>query len=90
MSDTLTTAQKAAITVGGSRIGTDAYDATSSDTGILTVEGQGVPSQWFAVGDTGGTATITVTAHSDSRTGTDDVTVTEEPLVVALDVPEAK
>lgn len=80
---TLTTAQKAPVTVGGIDYpSSDPFPTSSDDTVVGISQADGV---WFAAGLLVGVAVVTVTRAG--RSGSVTVTVNEAPLDVDLGTP---
>jgi hypothetical protein len=82
----LTNAQRAQLFIGGEPVDSSTPGIASSDTAVATV--QGVGSLFYIVGQAPGTATIT--AAYEGRSGSLDVSVSAEPLVLTLGAPEPK
>lgn len=80
---TLTTAQKAPVTVGGTDYpSSDPYPVSSDETIVAISQSEGI---WFAAGLTVGIAVVSVTRAG--RSGAVTVNVTEAPLDVDLGAP---
>lgn len=82
----LTNAQRAALLIGGSQVNGDTPGIASSDPAIATVEA--VAGKFYVVGQAPGSTTIT--ASFGGRSGSLEVAVSSEPLVLTLGTPEPK
>jgi len=82
----LTNAQRAQLFIGGSDVNADTPGVASTDPTVAAVVG--IAGKFWIVGEAAGSTTIT--ASFLGRSGSLDVTVSSEPLVLTLGAPEPK
>ena len=81
MSDTLTTAEKAPLLADGVQVNVDQATVTVSAPGVLEIVNEGGGMGWV-YGRVAGLVFVSVT--EGTRTGSDEITVTDAPIIVTL------
>lgn len=81
------TAQKARLLVDGANPAPDAV-ITSNRDGVVQIDPADGDGNVFVEGLAA--ADVTITVVQGGRSGSDDITVTDAPLAISLDIPEPK
>ena len=81
MSDTLTTAEKAPLLADGVQVNVDQATIVADPAGVIEIVNEGGGMGWV-YGRTAGVVVVSVT--EGTRTGSDEITVTDAPIIVTL------